>query len=167
MTPYRDEGPALPAKLASLRARLAEVDAEIESTELLLEAWASSGPAPNPWIPWLQRAAQLALVAVLGLGLLAMHELGELWDGLSCCPHSGEETTFTRAQTIRSAHTLYRSMGNGGCPTPSDLIDEGFIQDGTEPTDAWGNPFFIVCEGDGVRVVSDRFDGEGVLEERP
>jgi len=77
-----------------------------------------------------------------------------------------EETTRTRAATIRSAATLYLSQSpGGGCPSVDDLIDEGFIQSGTETSDGWDNDFDIQCEGGDVVVVSDRFDGENIIEE--
>jgi len=77
-----------------------------------------------------------------------------------------EETTRTRAATIRSAATLYLSQSpGGGCPSVDDLLDEGFIQSGTETTDGWDNDFDIQCEGGDVMVVSDRFDGSEIIEE--
>lgn len=77
-----------------------------------------------------------------------------------------EETTRTRAATIRSAATLYLSQSPGGsCPSVDDLLDEGFIQSGTETNDGWENPYDIQCERGDIRVVSDRFDGENIIEE--
>lgn len=77
-----------------------------------------------------------------------------------------EETTRTRAATLRSAATLYLSQSPGGdCPTVDELQDEGFIQSGTETTDGWDNEFDIRCEGHDVLVVSPRFNGEEIIEE--
>lgn len=77
-----------------------------------------------------------------------------------------EDTTRTRAATIRSAATLYVAQSRGGgCPTVDELGDEGYLQDGTDTTDGWGNEYTIRCEGSDIVVVSDRFDGENIIEE--
>ncbi len=77
-----------------------------------------------------------------------------------------EDTTRTRAATIRSAATLYVAQSPGSdCPSVDELDEEGYLQDGTDTTDGWGNEYTIRCEGGDVTVVSDRFDGENILEE--
>jgi type II secretory pathway pseudopilin PulG len=77
-----------------------------------------------------------------------------------------EDTTRTRAATIRSAATLYIAQSPGSdCPSVDELEEEGYLQDGTDTTDGWGNEYTIQCEGGDVTVVSDRFDGENILEE--
>ena len=76
-----------------------------------------------------------------------------------------EDTTRTRAATIRSAATLYVAQSPGSdCTSVDDLLEEGYLQDGTDTTDGWGNDYTIRCERGDVTVVSDRFDGENILE---
>ena len=76
------------------------------------------------------------------------------------------DTTRTRAATIRSAATLYVAQTPGSeCPSVDELQDEGYLQDGTDTTDGWGNEYTIRCERGDVTVVSDRFDGENIIEE--
>ncbi len=77
-----------------------------------------------------------------------------------------EDTTRTRAATIRSGATLYVAQSPGSdCPSVTDLVDEGYLQSGMDTSDGWGNEFTIRCEGGEVLVVSDRYDGETILEE--
>jgi len=77
-----------------------------------------------------------------------------------------EDTTRTRAATIRSGATLFVAQSPGAdCPTVDDLVDEGYLQDGTDTTDGWGNEYTIRCESGDAFVVSDRYDGENILEE--
>jgi len=165
MTPYRDEHPALPAKLATLREQLAEIDAEIESTEILLEAWVEAERTEPPArVVWAKRFAWILCAAIVlafsGFSVLALCMPCLCGDG------SRHETTRTRASTIRSAATLYMSQrSDDRCPTIDDLFDEGFIQPGTETTDGWDNPFHIECRGRDVSVLSERFDGKDVIEE--
>jgi len=75
------------------------------------------------------------------------------------------DTTRTRAATIRSAATLYVAQSSSDCPSVDDLIDEGYLQSGTDTNDGWGNEYTIRCEGGDVLVISDRFDGENIIEE--
>ena len=77
-----------------------------------------------------------------------------------------EDTTRTRASTIRSAATLYVAQSPGSdCPSVDDLIEEGYVQEGTDTTDGWGNEYTIRCERGDVNIVSDRWDGQNILEE--
>ncbi|MBX3270701.1 MAG: prepilin-type N-terminal cleavage/methylation domain-containing protein [Sandaracinaceae bacterium] len=76
-----------------------------------------------------------------------------------------EDTTRTRAATIRSAATLFVAQSSRSqCPSVSDLRDQGFLQDGTDTTDGWGNEFTIRCERGSIVVVSDRYNGTDIIE---
>lgn len=156
---YRDPVVALEARLAQLREERARLDAEIESGQIVLDAWRPRARR-SPW-SWrlLPAAARAGLGGILSLGFVALDPLC-LW---SCCGNL-EDTTRTRAATIRSAATLYAAQTpDAECPTVGGLVDEGYLEDGADFTDGWGNPYWIECHGGEVVVRSCGFDGENIL----
>ncbi len=64
------------------------------------------------------------------------------------------KTTRTSALELRRAAETWRSMHGDDCPTPDILKSDRAVDAASKLTDAWDNPFKIVCDGDETVVSS-------------
>jgi len=178
---YRAATEQLEAKLARLRSDRAEILADIERCEAAMDA----GCRPRRRA---QTGCGVAVGLTLGLlALVALHGVHVVSDRARADSTRGRadavlagvgawaegrhrrsrvDSSRVGVATLRSAATLYLSQSpGGGCPTVEDLVAEGFVQLGDDTTlDGWGHPFRVECDGYDVRVVSECFDGERVVE---
>ncbi|MCB9595260.1 MAG: hypothetical protein H6719_21255 [Sandaracinaceae bacterium] len=156
----RDSVSVLETRLAELEESRAEIDDEIASTKLLLEARA---PSPRrgwvQWVWWIPVTASILALAAMALAFVAFDPLCLY----SFCCGSPEQTTQERAQSVRSAAQVYRAQRDR-CPTFGDLIEGEYLMPDASWTDAWGHTFWIQCDANDVTVRSCRFDGENILE---
>jgi len=180
-TPYRDERPALPPKLATLRARLAEIDAEPSRSR------GASPPSSSP------RTSEKPRIALRANDFASFPQEIESTEGLLgaltspakprrgpwlCCtlaeaatvlgllvaiayhpmPFAAEarrqQTTRTRAEVLRVAAADDRSRSaRHRCPSIGELVRAGFLPAWVQTVDAWGRPLEIECFADDVHIV--------------
>jgi prepilin-type N-terminal cleavage/methylation domain-containing protein len=76
-----------------------------------------------------------------------------------------------RTAKIKNAHTDAAALRNGvktswiehasaACPTVTELIENGTLDENSRRTDPWGGPWQISCDGTKVAVSSSGPDGE-------
>jgi general secretion pathway protein G len=66
------------------------------------------------------------------------------------------DTTRVNARELRRAAEQWRGLhGDGQCPTAQVLRADKAIDTGSKLTDAWDNPYRIVCDDDETTVISD------------
>jgi hypothetical protein len=76
--------------------------------------------------------------------------------------HAGEPAPGLSADAARrvlSAAEGWQSEHSDGCPTISQLVEDGQLDGESRTDDAWGNRFRIVCEGAQTSVHSAGPDG--------
>ena len=91
----------------------------------------------------------MIVVVILGLiaGGVAVAVLPKLKDAQI-------KTTKTSAMELRRAAETWRSMHGDDCPTPDTLRTDKAIDTASKLTDAWDDPYKIVCDGDETVVTS-------------
>ena len=77
-----------------------------------------------------------------------------------CCARQPKEPAARAgAQAVRHAAEVYDARGNGKpCPTVDDLVDAKKLAP-KKRDDPWGRFYRIVCDGEGIHVISDGKDG--------
>ena len=68
-------------------------------------------------------------------------------------------SSHSDAAQIAAIAGTFHAEHSEGCPTLSQLEEEGFLSRDTRADDAWGNRFHIRCEDDQIVVTSAGPDG--------
>ncbi|WXB11497.1 type II secretion system GspH family protein [Pendulispora albinea] len=91
----------------------------------------------------------LIVLAIIGLiaGGIAMTAIPKFAD-------AQKQTTKTSAQSLRQAAALWRTMNAAECPTVDKLKAEKQLEASSKLSDAWDQPFKIICDDDETTVVS-------------
>jgi general secretion pathway protein G len=65
-------------------------------------------------------------------------------------------TAATSARGVRQAvKSWWLSHESASCPSVSDLLADGLLDEDSPPRDPWGNAWHIECSNDAVTVASD------------
>jgi general secretion pathway protein G len=111
-----------------------------------------------------QRGVTLFEVLIV-VAILAMVAGGVAVFALPRYKEAQIKTAKSGAQTIRQAVMQWQlTNGDDTCPTVSQLIQDKFLDTGSDNNDPWGQPFEIKCESDDVAVASagpDKKSGSG------
>ena len=71
-----------------------------------------------------------------------------------------EGIALSNVSAIRGAVIGYLLDSGDGCPTTTQLIELGELDETTDPLDPWGNEYSIECSGSSVVVTSGGTDGQ-------
>ncbi|WP_394838262.1 type II secretion system GspH family protein [Pendulispora rubella] len=91
----------------------------------------------------------LIVLAIIGLiaGGVAMTAIPKFAE-------AQKQTTRQSAQVLRQAAQLWRTTGGGDCPTVEVLKRDKQLESSSKLSDAWEQPFKILCDDDETTVVS-------------
>jgi general secretion pathway protein G len=91
----------------------------------------------------------LIVLAIVGLiaGGIAVYAIPKF-------QQAQKETTRQSAMALHTVSEAWRANHGNECPTPQLLKDQKEIAATSKITDAWDQPFTIVCEDDGTKVTS-------------
>jgi hypothetical protein len=95
-----------------------------------------------------------ALVFVFGAGASCLW-----WVQSANAARDAQSSSRSDAGQIAQAAASFRDEHGTGCPTISQLEEEGFLSHETRADDAWGNRFRIRCDSDQIAVTSAGPDG--------
>jgi len=102
----------------------------------------------------LERGVTLFEVLIV-VAILAMVAGGVAVFALPRFKEAQVKTARTAAQTIRSAvHQWQLNNGDSACPTVSQLVEEKYLDKGTNTVDPWNQAFTITCTESEVVVSS-------------
>jgi len=92
----------------------------------------------------------LIVLAIIGLiaGGVAMTAIPKFQD-------AQKQTTRQSAQVLRQAAQLWRTTGGGDCPSVEILKRDKQLESSSKLSDAWDQPFKILCDDDETTVVSN------------
>jgi hypothetical protein len=93
-------------------------------------------------------AAALAVFA-LGVGTSCLW-----WVQSASAARDAQSSSRSDAGQIATAAGAFRAEHSAGCPTVSQLEEDGFLSRDTRADDAWGNRFRVSCEDDQIVVSS-------------
>ena len=97
-----------------------------------------------------------AALAVFALGASAS---GLWWAQNASAAKDAQSSSRSDASQIAMAADTFHSEHGEGCPTLSQLEEEGFLSRDTRADDAWGNRFRVRCNDDQIVVTSAGPDG--------
>lgn len=128
----------------------------------------SFGPARPTSLSAARRAAAAGvtlvevMIVVVIMGLIATGVAVAVFPKLS---QAKIETTRNNAIELRRAAEQWRGLQGGDkCPTPQLLIQDKAIDSASKITDAWDQPFKVMCEEEETIVLSmgpDKKEGTG------
>jgi hypothetical protein len=81
------------------------------------------------------------------------------WAQSANAARDAESSSRGDAGQLASAAATFRAEHSEGCPTLSQLEEDGFLSRATRADDAWGNRFHIRCGDDQIVVTSAGPDG--------
>jgi len=81
------------------------------------------------------------------------------WVQSASAARDAQSSSISDAGQIATAAAAFRAEHSTGCPTLSQLEEEGFLSRDTRADDAWGNRFRVHCEDDQIVVGSAGPDG--------
>lgn len=76
-----------------------------------------------------------------------------------------ENTAESDVQAIDGAVQLYLMQVGNDCPTVTDLVEEGILDDSKSTVDPWGADYAIECNGSNITVISNGGDGQPGTED--
>ncbi|HEX3777971.1 MAG TPA: hypothetical protein VHV51_26065 [Polyangiaceae bacterium] len=94
------------------------------------------------------------VIFVFGAGASALW-----WAQSANAARDAASSSRSDAGQIVQAAASFRDEHTNGCPTISQLQEDGFLSRDTRSDDAWGNRFRVHCEDDQVSVSSAGPDG--------
>jgi general secretion pathway protein G len=100
-----------------------------------------------------ERGVTLVEVLIV-IALIALISAGAAIAVAKLVPDQKRKIAETEARTTRQLAQSYVALGNAvECPSVSDLLKEGLIDDSSRTVDPWQNPYRITCT-EGRMVVS-------------
>ena len=81
------------------------------------------------------------------------------WAQSASAAHDAQSASRSDASQIAAAAAAFRAEHSEGCPTLSQLKEDGLLGRDTREDDAWGNRFRVHCEDDQIVVNSAGRDG--------
>lgn len=76
------------------------------------------------------------------------------WAQSANAAKDARSASLSDAGQIAAAAASFRAEHSEGCPTPSQLEEDGFLSHATRTDDAWGNRFRVRCDDDQIVVIS-------------
>lgn len=76
------------------------------------------------------------------------------WAQSANAAKDARSASMSDAGQIAAAATSFHAEHSDGCPTTSQLEEDGFLSRDTRTDDAWGNRFRIRCDEEQIVVIS-------------